>query len=283
MSSPSPQPAPAPPDLTSRRLAALRAELDRIDDALHDGLMRRAELVAQVGALGAKGRVPLRPGREASIIRRLVARNHGALDPATVTRIWRELLAGSTAQQRPLLVAVSDERLIPLAREHFGALTPVRVRPGPAEALEDVRDGRTTVAVLPLPTEGVWWTALLSGQQPRAHVVARLPFWARRSEHVPVTHCVVLSAAAPDPSGDDRSLIGFELAGDFSHAQLGQALASAGLAVGAVVVVRVEGMCFGLADVAGFLEDGDARLLALDIPRPAVVLGAYATPVGASA
>ena len=267
--------------MASHRLAALRAELDRIDDALHDALMRRSELVVQVGALGAKGPVPLRPGREASIIRRLLARNHGALDPATVVRLWRELLAGSTAQQRPLLITVSDPGLVALAREHFGALTPVCVRGGPDEALDDVKQGRATVAVLPLPADGTWWTALLSG--PRLHVVARLPFWAKRPEHVPSTGCVVLSVAAPDPSGDDRSLIGFRPIADRTEAELRRAVASAGFEVGVVVIARAEGVCCALAEVAGFVEDGDARLLALDVARPAVVLGAYASPVGVPA
>ena len=73
MSSQSAQTAPLAPDTEAHSLAALRAEIDRMDDALHDLLMRRAEVVAQVGALHAKGRVPLRPGREASIVRRLLA------------------------------------------------------------------------------------------------------------------------------------------------------------------------------------------------------------------
>ncbi len=215
MSSPSPQHGSAPSDLAARRLAALRAELDRIDDALHDGLMRRAELVAQVGALGAKGNVPLRPGREASIIRRLLRRNHGALAPATLVRIWRELLAGSTAQQRPLRVAVSDAGLALLAREQFGALSPVRVEATAAAALDAVRQGTATIAVLKLPSEGeTWWTALLPASRADLHVVARLPFWACRPDGVPFGEALVLSAAAPDPSGDDRSLLGLERHGD---------------------------------------------------------------------
>ncbi|MBV9913984.1 MAG: chorismate mutase, partial [Sinobacteraceae bacterium] len=60
--------------LDSRDLNELRAELDRIDDALHDLLMARAETVEEVGALRAKGNVPLRPGREAAILRRLLQR-----------------------------------------------------------------------------------------------------------------------------------------------------------------------------------------------------------------
>jgi chorismate mutase/prephenate dehydratase len=70
-------------------LPALRAELDRLDDAVHDLLMRRAEVVQQVGALGVKGAVPLRPGREASIVRRLLARHRGAFPAAGIVRLWR--------------------------------------------------------------------------------------------------------------------------------------------------------------------------------------------------
>src|SRR3982751_109902 len=145
-------------DLASPRLAAVRAELDRVDDALHDTLMRRAELVAQVGALGAKGTVPLRPGRAAAIIRRLLARHHGGLAPSVIVRIWRELLAGTTSQQRPMLITVgepaSGPSLVALAREHFGALTPVAARTTPAQAIRDVSSGVATAGVLPLPAEG---------------------------------------------------------------------------------------------------------------------------------
>ncbi len=111
MSSPRRNPAAALRPAPRTGFHALRAELDRIDDELHDGLMRRAEIVPEIGALGAKGGVPLRPGREASIIRRLLARNRPPLQPATVVRIWRELLAGSTAQQRAMLVAVGSAAL----------------------------------------------------------------------------------------------------------------------------------------------------------------------------
>ena len=113
-----------------RKLAALRAELDQLDDAMHDLLMRRAEVVGQVGSLGVKGRVPMRPGREASIIRRLLGRHAGRLPPVGIVRIWRELICAHTALQRPLLVAVcgrdGDGAWSAAAREHFGALTPLR-------------------------------------------------------------------------------------------------------------------------------------------------------------
>ncbi len=60
--------APAPP---AEALGALRSEIDRLDDQLHDLLMRRAEVVAALAASRVKGGAsPLRPGREAVIRRR---------------------------------------------------------------------------------------------------------------------------------------------------------------------------------------------------------------------
>ncbi len=287
-----PQSSEPPPELAARRLSALRAELDRLDDQLHDTLMRRAELVAQVGALGAKGRVPLRPGREAAIIRRLLARHGGGLSPAAVVRIWRELLAGTTAQQRPMLITVCEPEggpsLLAAAREHFGALTPVSARRTPAQAIRDVSSGAATAAVLPIPAEGelpsaAWWTALLPQDDPRIHVVARLPFWAPRPEGAPRGQALVISAAPPDPSGQDRSLLGLEVLLETSRARLSTALAAGGLTAGPLILRRDPGapVAHALADVAGFVADADPRLRALQsVLRPPVVLGAYAIPVG---
>lgn len=277
--------APAPD------LPALRAELDRLDDALHDVLMRRAEVVEQVGRLGVKGTVPLRPGREAAIVRRLL-RRHGGLFPSIgVVRIWRELICGMTSMQRPLRIAVcdvGDSAYLAVAREHFGALAPVRHYPTPAQAIREISDGLAVAAVLPLPQEGetlreAWWTALLHRDDPRIHVVARLPFWAQRPEGAPQAQAYVVTAAAPDPSGADHSLLGLELALETSRARLGADLAAAGFAVGPVILRRDAGdtVAHALVEVEGFVRDDDVRLRALQSTlRAPVVLGAYADPVG---
>src|SRR3978361_1247388 len=120
---------PAPWDgWRSGSLPALRAELDRIDNAVQDLLMQRAEIVEHVARSGKPA--AFRPGREASIIRRLIAQHHGALPPVALVRIWRELLAGTTSMQGGLSLAVCDPDhgapLTQLAREHVGALTPMR-------------------------------------------------------------------------------------------------------------------------------------------------------------
>ncbi len=240
-----------------QRLEALRAELDQVDDAMHDMLMRRAELVAQVASLGAKGRVPLRPGREASIIRRLLGRNRGALAAATLVRVWREMLAGSSAQQSPMTIVTGQAGLEAVVREHFGALSRSEAM-DPAAAIAQVRQGDAALAVLPFPSETArWWVELVGHERrPRSHVVARLPFWGRHG----ALEALVLSAAAPDPSGADRSLLAGVGAAELEDA-------------GFVVETVHPG---GLVEVVGFVTQEDPRLRG----RPASVLGAYAVPVG---
>jgi chorismate mutase/prephenate dehydratase len=289
MSSPSQMQPAAPAKVPD--LASLRVELDRLDDALHNTLMRRAEVVKQVAALRVKGPVPLRPGREAAIIRRLLARHDGGLPAFGIVRIWRELLGTTTAQQHPLVVSVceagGDAAYLALAREHFGALTPMRLHRSPAEAMDEVRAGRATVAVLPMPAEGeaasdAWWTALFRPSDPRVHVVARLPFWSPRPEGTPTVQGMVVSAAAPDPSGEDRSLLGLDVA-NADRVRLDAALAAAGFRAGPVIMRGGSGAPAprALAEVDGFVGDDDPRLAMLrEAGYSSMVLGAYAVPVG---
>jgi chorismate mutase / prephenate dehydratase len=266
-------------------LAALRAELDGIDDALHELLMRRARVVEAVAKTGKRS--ALRPGREASIIRRLVAQHQGALPPQALYRIWRELLAATTSMQDGFALAVCDPHpgaaYTQLAREQYGALTPLRAHHSPSQAIGELSGGTASVAVLPLPseTEG-WWTALL---HPDIHVVARLPFWAPRPEGSPSVQALVVGPFPPDASEQDRSLIGLELEDDISRARLTAALTAAGFAPGMVLMRRDPGapVAYVLVEVEGHVAADDKRLNALGAARRPVVLGGYAVPLGGAA
>ena len=303
MSSPAPFDAPPAPAATAEEpppqdgwpdgLPALRAELDRIDDALHGLLMQRARVVEQVAKSGKRS--AYRPGREASIVRRLLRQHRGELPPQTLVRIWRELLAGTTAMQAAFAVAVCERdataAFTQAAREHFGALTPLRAFGSPAQAMAAVSRGAAAVAVLPVPSEteharDAWWTALLQKDEPRVHVVGRLPFWAPRPEGGPTAQALVIATTEPDTSGHDRSLLGLELDTDVSRARLTAALPAAGLAPDAIILRRDQGapVAHALVEVDGFLTDDDVRLARLNaVLRRPVVLGAYAIPITGAA
>jgi chorismate mutase / prephenate dehydratase len=269
-----------PPD---GNLAALRSKLDRIDNALQDLLIERATVVEQVAHTGKPA--AFRPGREASIIRRLIARHHGSLPRASLFRIWRELLAGTTAMQGGFSMTVCDADpgaiLTQLAREHFGALTPLRQHASADQALDDLATGIASVAVLPFPSEtNTWWVALLR-RQPRLHVIGRLPFWRDRPPGAPALQAVVVAIAPPDPSADDRSFLGFICDGETSRAHLAEELAAAGLACDMLLLWRGSTATEALAEVDGFLADDDPRLgeLGNHVRRP-VIVGSYAVPFG---
>jgi chorismate mutase len=280
-----------PPDREhlSTRLAEFRAEIDGLDDAIHDLLMARAAVVMRLRAGAGKGPIALRPGREADILRRLLARHHGDLPGRAVVRVWREVLAGTTIMQGPFVVSAcetgADSGYVQCAREHFGASTPLKVHRSPSQAIADVRAGAATAAVLPLPTEeepSPWWTSLLHQVQPRIHVVGRLPFWAPRVEGAPGVQALVVGALPPDRSSLDRSLFALELPAGQSRAHLSATLAAAGFADARVLLRRDPPLpeARALIDVDGFVTEDDPRLVALsDALRPPVVLGAYAQPV----
>src|SRR5438309_1989890 len=108
----------------------LRREIDEIDDEMHDLLMRRTKLVEAIGALKKSDGVPaIRPGREAKILRRLIARHDSKFPRALVVRIWREMLSGTTRLQVDFAVAVHVPESAPglwdLARDHYGSFTPI--------------------------------------------------------------------------------------------------------------------------------------------------------------
>lgn len=266
-------------------LPALRAELDRIDNAVHDLLIQRAEIVEYVARSGKPA--AFRPGREASILRRLVGRHHGSLPPMALVRIWRELLAGTTSMQGGFSLAVSDSDhaalVTQLAREHFGALTPLRQYASAGQALVDVSQGLASVAVLPYPSDNDnWWAALLH-HEPRLHIIGRLPFWSPRPDGAPASQALVVAAIPPDASEDDQSFLGLECDTDVSRARLSSELAAAGFKSETMVLMRRPGSAIAnvLVEVAGYLTDEDTRLEHLgSVLRRPIVLGSYASPIG---
>ena len=267
---------PAPP--ADPALAALRAEIDALDDAMHDLLMRRAAVVSRMAESRAKNGAgsPLRPGREAAVLRRLLGRHAGALSRGAVVRIWRHIFMAHTAIQGGFSAAVAATEegapSLALAREHFGAQTPLRVSATPSQALAAVSTAEASVAILPAPTgegEGTWWQSL---EAPRLSVVARLPFMADATR---ADAALVVAPVPPDASGEDRSLVRLEASADAARDSFARILTEAKLAGRVICLVRQDARSLALAEIDGFIAANDPRLAVLN----AVLLGAYAVPV----
>ncbi|WP_458095275.1 chorismate mutase [Roseomonas sp. WA12] len=257
-------------------LAAARAEFDAIDDALHDLLMRRAGLSAQLSAQGMKmGGASFRPGREAMILRRLLARHAGPMPRATIARLWREVIASSLRLQSAFSVATMAGAET-LARGHFGLDMPLRTHATPSRALAALSAGEASVAILPSPADGeppeaAWWISL---DAPRLQVVAALPFLMQPGQLLP--SALVVAGFAADATPGDRGLLRLERAPNTSRDALVSTLAAAGLPP-LRLILSADGMR-ALAEVEGLITAGDPRLAAVSALRPAPI-GGYAAPV----
>jgi len=248
---------------TAEALESLRAEINSLDDALLGLLMRRAEVVDRLASSRAKpsGTV-LRPGREAAILRRLLARHSGPLPRAALVRFWREIFASSIAQQGNFTVALpADPALARIAAEHFGVTTAQRQHPSLGAALAALGAGGAAIAVLPWPRESdnsaeEWWTRF---DAQHLSVIARLPFL---SEREPPLEAAVIGLHPADPSGQDATLMRIEMPGEPSRAALAAHCGSS-----RVLIMR--------------REPGFTRALVETLEAPpagAAVIGRYAIP-----
>jgi chorismate mutase len=267
-------------------LADLRREIDRIDDALHDLIMRRAELTSGVAASKPGGSGTVRPAREAAILRRLVARHKGPFPKAIVARIWREIICANTSLQGPFAVAVLGSRerdaLEQVARAYYGQLTPIQHFETPSSVLRAVGEGQAAVGLLPLPdvqSKEPWWRLIARPGEKVPRVIARVPF---APAEPPAVEGLAVSLVPNEPSGQDRSLIVVETAKEISRSSLGKLMADAGLTVVEMQAWEGPGQHLILTEAEGFFAAGSsevANLEADDAIAQVVAIGAYALPL----
>ncbi|MDY6913900.1 MAG: prephenate dehydratase [Planctomycetota bacterium] len=90
---------------TSDKLTALRKRIDELDKRIVELLNERAEVVVQVGkAKLAEGGPIYAPDREHAVLQRIAELNAGPLPPKTLQAIYRELMSGSFALEKPLRI-----------------------------------------------------------------------------------------------------------------------------------------------------------------------------------
>ena len=139
-------------------LAALRAELDRIDDEILDLVEQRLAAAADIAATkDAEGNrfLKLRPRRQQEILERLKGRTNRAA-PELVEEIWRQIMSHSLQSQAKteLVLAPHDqpEVLEAFVRAHFGSAAPIRWAASTSHAIRSALIG-DAIAIIsePLP------------------------------------------------------------------------------------------------------------------------------------
>lgn len=278
-------------------LEALRDDIDRIDDDLHDLLMRRAEVVARIAdAKRGTAGLAMRPGREALVLRRLFRRHKGPLPKAVVASIWREMIAAMLRLQGPLSVAVcAPERSVgywDLARGHYGASTPMTLHRSPFTVLRAVTENRGGVGILPEPQEDdkdPWWPSLDSQSEEAPRIIAKLPFANLGDGRFEGLSALAVAACENEATGDDVSLLIVTGNAQLSRTRLNDHLRKAKLDGHCLAVLERRGgdrEFLHLVEVDDFVSRNDKRIDALlelakeDIDQ-VIRIGGYAAPIRA--
>jgi chorismate mutase len=195
---------PKPPRHKTPALTDLRREIDRIDEAMHELLLERGEIIDTLIAVKNTQEVgsAFRPAREADMMRRLVKRHRGNLPLDTAESIWRVIISTFTYVQAPFAVhadlSAGDAMMRDSARFHFGFTVPFVPHAGASSVVAAVSESRGYLGLVPAfatAGSGPWWAALEFDAAPK--IIARLPF-VERPNHPAAMPVFVVSRVAAD-------------------------------------------------------------------------------------
>lgn len=281
----------------SPELAGLRRQIDAIDESIIKLLIERTGVVSQVGLLkdrAAPGVCPIRPGREADMVRRIMGKfANTAFPPAAAAAIWRIVIGASTSVEAPLTVSVLTEEknndMFWLAHEYFGPAAQVTRQPHVKRVIGDVLDGKAAVGIVPplrrLDDAADWWTNLLDAAKDMPRIFARLPFVYPEPPGRESPMALAIARIAPEESGDDVSLAVLETGPNVSQSRLQTAFATAKLEANWINIATLyPDSRHHLVEIKGFHtaeNEGLKPLIAAlgDAPPKISYLGTYAAPV----
>ena len=117
---------------TTSSLDDIRREIDAVDAELLDLLEQRFAAIEKIRVAkrqaGEDSGSPMRPGREAIILRRLDGLRRGHLPQALMVRLWRSIMSAATGAQARTVVHISpaimaDPHLVSCVLDQFPGLS----------------------------------------------------------------------------------------------------------------------------------------------------------------
>ncbi len=191
-------------------LDALRQELDGVDAKLLSLLGDRFVLTEQVKALKQvttrPAQSPLRPAREALMLRKLLAEGQQkGLSAEFVFRQWRGILSESIRQQAPITIHIPQELAVNVGsrlrlRDHFTNL-PVAEWKDEAEAMQQLVLSPGDLCIV--ETGGNWIEPMIAGKAGGAQIVQALPVL----KHGDAPTLLVIGHAVAEATGQDETLL----------------------------------------------------------------------------
>ncbi|MBI5724169.1 MAG: prephenate dehydratase [Planctomycetes bacterium] len=140
--------------VSAQRLAEMRHRIDELDRQIVEVLNSRANVVVEVGKLKrADGKPIYAPDREHVVLSRVARLNHGPLPSRTLAAIYRELMSGSFALERPQRIGyLGPEGSFSnmAAQRKFGSSVEYRPLADIRAVFEEVARGHCDLGIVPI-------------------------------------------------------------------------------------------------------------------------------------
>lgn len=181
-------------DLLEKQLGTQREEIDAIDIKLLDLLAKRAEHVKEVGRIKEANKIEgsfIRSGREAKMMRKIIAKGAGVMPKGAIFSIWRSIIGASLTMEGGLTIAMPRSKSFKmhnLISEYFGTFVDYVICDSIPACLDQI-DGHT-VAVM--NANDNWWTLNLKD----------IKVFAKLHDEM-----FALAKIKPEECGEDKTLI----------------------------------------------------------------------------
>lgn len=279
----------------AKELIEFRREIDVLDNQIIELLQTRLNVVQKVGEYKKRTSsklCPIRPGREASMLRRIAKSFTGStFSPAAAAQLWRIIIGTSTALEAKLTISVyapDDNRdLFWLAREYFGPAATITRQPHAKRVIGDVIDGSAAVGIIPplsADIESNWWSHLLQAGADNPKIFAHLPFVYHNEDRKNFPSALAFSRVLPEDSGDDMSVFVLQAEHNVSQHRLQTELNNAGLSAHWLNIGSLSANeRHHVIELKGFITPDHTQFqqflatMGKSIPH-VYFLGAYATP-----
>lgn len=197
------------PAAQDKLLDDIRDEIDGIDDAILALIARRLQASEKVRSHkignGTLISSPIRPAREAIIMRRLLEHGKESVPPELLVRLWRVILTSSTLFQAAVTLHIPKKLGSQMGvrlrlRDHFGPL-PVEEYRDEAQAMLQVNTNSGDICAV--ETASLWADAFAKGAAGEARIIGVLP--VLRATLVP--ELVIFGHAQALATGEDETII----------------------------------------------------------------------------
>ena len=188
------------------KLADIRSKIDALDRQILSAIEERAALASAVVAAKKSGQHIFRPGREADLIRGLVAAS--SLSPQMIEVIWRQMIANNINNQQRLKIAMrNDAEMQSTAAFCFGAAIDQVIGSSAADVIDAVAKGDADLGVLPYGQDNTDWCDDLSRYKGQVYIMGITPFIkGQEIAGTALKDAVIVARQLPDASQADVTL-----------------------------------------------------------------------------